>query len=88
MSLRTFLSTANPENERGFTLIDLLVVVGVMGIVASMACPRGNGDFYGAVIAKKVTNMGGAEIHYDRALDTKWLTTGNYTMSAFSWRSF
>lgn len=32
--------------------------------------------------------MGGAEIHYDPALDTKGLTTGNYTMSAFSWRSF
>jgi hypothetical protein len=48
----------------------------------------GSGDFYGAVIAKKVTDMGGAAIHYDRALETEGLTTGNFTMSSFSWRSF
>jgi hypothetical protein len=48
----------------------------------------GGGDFYGAVIANKVTDMGGAAIHYDRALDTGGVTQGNPTMTSFTWRSF
>lgn len=48
----------------------------------------GGGDFYGAVIANKVTDMGGASIHYDRALDTGGVTQGNPTMTSFTWRSF
>jgi hypothetical protein len=49
---------------------------------------NGNADFYGAMLAKKFNMSGTATIHYDRALDTKGLTVGNPTMSAFTWRSF
>jgi hypothetical protein len=48
----------------------------------------GSGDFYGAVVAGKIADMGGASIHYDRNLDKEGLTAGNPTMSAFTWRSF
>jgi hypothetical protein len=48
----------------------------------------GGGDFYGAVVTNKITDMGGASIHYDRNLDTEALMEGNPTLSAFTWRSF
>jgi hypothetical protein len=54
----------------------------------SSASFGGGGDFYGAVVAGKITDMGGAFIHYDRNLDKEGLTAGNPTLSAFTWRSF
>ena len=48
----------------------------------------GGGNFYGAVVAGRVTDMGGASIHYDRNLDKKALAAGNWTMSSFTWSSF
>ena len=48
----------------------------------------GGGHFYGAVVAGKITDMGGASIHYDRSLDDKALMDGPPTMSAFTWKSF
>ena len=54
----------------------------------SSASFAGGADFFGAVVAKEITDMGGATIHYDRSLDTKGVTIGNPTMSSFSWRSF
>jgi hypothetical protein len=48
----------------------------------------GGGQFYGAVVAGVVTDMGGATIHYDRNLDREALTAGNPTLSSFTWRSF
>jgi PilX N-terminal len=48
----------------------------------------GGGNFYGAVVSGKVTDMGGASIHYDRNLDKEALAAGNPTMGSFTWRSF
>jgi hypothetical protein len=48
----------------------------------------GGGDFYGAVVAGRITDMGAANIHYDRNLDKEALMAGNPTMSSFTWRSF
>jgi hypothetical protein len=48
----------------------------------------GGGEFYGAVVSGKITDMGGATIHYDRNLDKKALMAGPPTMSEFTWKSF
>jgi hypothetical protein len=48
----------------------------------------GGGDFYGSVIAKVISDMGGAAIHYDRRLQTTALTAGNPTMTTFSWSAY
>jgi hypothetical protein len=49
---------------------------------------KGTGDFYGAVIAGKVTAGGGAGIHYDRALLKHSVTQGNPVLHQFSWNSY
>jgi Tfp pilus assembly protein PilX len=48
----------------------------------------GGSDFFGAVVAREITDMGGTSIHYDRSLDTTAVTAGNPVMSSFTWRSF
>lgn len=48
----------------------------------------GGGDFYGAIVTKKVKATGGASIHYDRALENGGMTLGNPVMSSFTWKSF
>jgi hypothetical protein len=48
----------------------------------------GNADFYGAVVAGKVTDMGTAAIHYDRSLQNSATTAGNPMMDEFNWRSY
>jgi hypothetical protein len=55
---------------------------------SSSASFSGGSDFYGAVVAGVITDMGGARIHYDRRLSLNALTVGNPVMSAFSWSSF
>jgi hypothetical protein len=48
----------------------------------------GQADVYGAVVAKYLTETGGAEIHYDRRLQTSGLMAGNHMMSAFTWKTY
>jgi hypothetical protein len=48
----------------------------------------GGGNFYGAVVANEITDIGGASIHYDRKLQNEALTAGNPMMGSFSWRTF
>ncbi len=48
----------------------------------------GGGNFYGAVVSGKITDMGGASIHYDRNLDKEALIAGNPTLGSFTWSSF
>jgi hypothetical protein len=48
----------------------------------------GNSDFYGAVIANHITDMGGAAIHYDRRLQSEFYGLGNYMLSAFNWQKY
>lgn len=49
---------------------------------------KGNGAFYGAVIANQVTDVGNGAIHYDRKLQRKLFTVGNYMLSSFTWSKF
>ncbi|MGH9704211.1 MAG: DUF7305 domain-containing protein, partial [Candidatus Acidiferrales bacterium] len=46
------------------------------------------GDWFGAVIAKTMTDMGGAAVHYDRRLATEFVMVGNYMVSSFDWKKF
>ncbi len=48
----------------------------------------GGSDVYGAVVVKYLTETGGAEIHYDRRLQSKGLMAGNHMMSAFTWKTY
>jgi len=47
----------------------------------------GGSDLYGAVTFGKVKDMGGTNIHYDRNLQRSAFTSGNPTMTSFSWSS-
>ena len=49
---------------------------------------KGTGDFYGALIANKVTAGGNAAIHYDRALMKLAVTQGNPVLHQFTWSSY
>lgn len=48
----------------------------------------GNADFYGAVVAQTIKDMGGAAIHYDRRLQNQFFIKGNYMLSAFNWSKY
>ena len=48
----------------------------------------GGADLYGAIVVNKLTETGGAAIHYDRNLSKTAMTAGNYMMSAFTWKSY
>ena len=48
----------------------------------------GGSDLYGAVVLKNLTDLGGAAIHYDRAMKNQALTAGDYMMSAFTWKNY
>jgi hypothetical protein len=52
------------------------------------AALTGGQDFYGAIVTKQISDMGGASIHYDRKLQTEALTMGNPMMGSFSWVTF
>ena len=45
----------------------------------------GGSDLYGAIIFNKVKDMGGTTIHYDRNLQRSAYTSGNPTITSFSW---
>jgi hypothetical protein len=49
---------------------------------------KGNGTFYGSVIANQVTDVGNGSIHYDRKLKRKLFTVGNYMLDTFNWAKF
>jgi hypothetical protein len=49
---------------------------------------KGNGAFYGAVIGNTVSDVGNGAIHYDRKLQRKLFTVGNYMLSSFSWSKY
>ena len=48
----------------------------------------GNGDFYGAIIAGKVSSLGTSAIHYDRNLMKKATTAGNPVLDQFTWKNY
>lgn len=48
----------------------------------------GGADLYGAIVVNRLTEMGGAAIHYDVNLKNDAMTAGNYMLSAFTWKSY
>ena len=48
----------------------------------------GGSSWYGAIIGKYLTDMGGTAIHYDRRLETTVLKAGPYTLDSFNWQKF
>ena len=47
-----------------------------------------NAEWFGAVIARRVTDAGHATIHYDRRLGSKAMMVGEWMMDSFTWRRF
>jgi hypothetical protein len=45
-------------------------------------------QWFGAVIAKRVTDAGHAVIHYDRHLQKEFMMVGPWMMDSFTWRRF
>jgi len=54
---------------------------------ASLAL-TGGADFYGAIVCAFLTDTGGASIHYDRSLQNKFLTVGNWMLDSFTWKKY
>jgi len=48
----------------------------------------GNADWYGAVIGKDMTDMGGTAVHYDRRLKNSAFTVGPWMLDSFSWKKY
>jgi hypothetical protein len=48
----------------------------------------GNADWYGAVIGKDMTDLGGAAVHYDRRLQNEAYAVGPWMLDSFSWKKF
>lgn len=49
---------------------------------------KGNGAFYGSVVANTLLDVGNGAIHYDRKLQRKLFTVGNYMLSTFTWAKY
>jgi hypothetical protein len=49
---------------------------------------KGNGQFFGSVIANQLTDVGNGAIHYDLNLQKKLFTVGQYTLQSFTWNKF
>ena len=49
---------------------------------------HGTADIYGSILSKTFIDTGGATVHYDTSLSTKFFTLGNYVMTSFSWKKY
>jgi hypothetical protein len=71
-----------------------VTLVGNNTISATIYAPNanvttnGHGDFYGSVLSKRASINGGASIHYDTSLATKFKTLGNHVLTSFSWKKY
>jgi hypothetical protein len=72
-----------------------LKVVGNSDVVALLYAPNAvvknnsnKADWYGAVVARTVTDSGGAAIHWDRRLNNSAMPLGAWMMNSFTWRRF
>lgn len=45
-------------------------------------------DVYGSILAGRYSNSGGAIVHYDTRLSSKYFTISNPFMSAFTWKKY
>jgi len=49
---------------------------------------KGNGTFYGSVVANQLLDVGNGAIYYDMKLQKKLFTIGNYVLNAFTWNKY
>lgn len=69
-------------------------LVGHNTIAATIYAPNafakttGNGNMYGSILSSTMTDTGGASIHYDTSLSTKFKTLGNHVLTSFSWKKY
>jgi len=49
---------------------------------------KGNGQFFGAVIANQISDVGNGAIHYDLRLKKRMFTVGNYILNSFTWNKY
>jgi hypothetical protein len=55
---------------------------------AAFAFNGNNSAWYGAVIGKTMSDMGGVNIHYDRHLTKTAYTVGNWMLDSFTWKKY
>ena len=55
---------------------------------AAFAFNGNNSAWYGAVIGKTMSDMGGVNIHYDRHLTKSAYTVGNWMLDSFTWKKY
>jgi hypothetical protein len=49
---------------------------------------HGTADIYGSILSRTYRDTGGATVHYDRNLSSKFFTLSNYVMTSFSWKKY
>lgn len=49
---------------------------------------KGNGTFYGSVIANQLLDVGNGALHYDLNLKKSLFTVGNYVLNSFTWDKY
>jgi Tfp pilus assembly protein PilX len=72
----------------------MIELTGGSGACATVYAPNagvtmhGNADIYGSILSKTFLDTGGAIVHYDTALSSKFSMLGNYVMTSFSWKKY
>ena len=49
---------------------------------------KGNGAFYGSIVANQLLDVGNGAIHYDMKLKKEMFTIGNYMLNSFTWNKY
>jgi Tfp pilus assembly protein PilX len=49
---------------------------------------HGNGQIYGSILSSTFIDAGNTNFHYDRNLQKKYKTLGNFVMTSFSWKKY
>jgi hypothetical protein len=71
-----------------------LELTGGVGAAVTVYAPNaamtmhGNADIYGSILTRTYVDTGGATVHYDTSLSTKFFTLGNYVLTSFSWKKY
>ena len=62
------------KRNRGFTLMEMLIVVAIIAVLAAVAIPVFNGSLHKAKVAADMANV---RVYYAE-LQTQYITTGEY----------
>jgi Tfp pilus assembly protein PilX len=71
-----------------------LKVTGGNKVAATFYAPNavvsthGNGAVYGSILSASFTDAGNTNFNYDRNLQRKFVTLGNFVMTSFSWKKY